>query len=502
MDPEVLAALGLPPDTTREQYLAAIRALNQRATAADTDRRAELRQSALERGLFTLGSDRERLFNAAAERDVGEARALAETWASSPAVPVGGPVGSFMQSRSYPDPDQPARSRGSYRAGGRGDDYREAVVDALCLRAGIKIKDPHPASADVDASPRGIAATLLSRAGVTVSDGDNLEGMIRRSFSTRDSGYPGQATGDFSAILIDAMNVASRVGYEVEPSTHRAWVGGPHAVSDFRLQHRVILGSAPSYLPVGEGGEYEMGVFSDDAAVPYKAVKHGRIVAFTLEMMLADSLGSTLRVLPGLGQAARRLEADLTYNHLLENSGAGPVMQSGENLFDAAHDNIAIAGEFNAALLGRGRLLLRKQQAVGNGGYLGLVPRVLLVPAERESEAELLIARSSKHLTGSFPGDAGGATSGLEASTPRWIANDLILVVESRLPDDVVYLIADSRQIDSIEMALLAESMSGPVFFEEQGFSTDTIRYKSRHSVGVRALDFRGMVKCPITDPS
>jgi HK97 family phage prohead protease len=489
MDPEVLAALGLPPDTTREQYLAAIRALNQRATAADTDRRAELRQSALERGLFTLGSDRERLFNAAAERDVGEARALAETWASSPAVPVGGPTGSFMQSRSYPDPDQPSRSRSSYRAGGRGDDFREAAVDALLLRAGIPIKDPHPAAGDIDASVRGLASICLSRAGRTVDQGDSLEGMVRRSFEgVRGGGIGAQSSDDFVGILVDALHVAARTGYEQEPASHRMWLR-PVPVTDFREQHRPILGSAPALREVLEGGEYETGALTDDAAVPYKVKKWGRIVSLTFEAIVNDSLGSFIRILPGLGQAARRTEADLVYNHLTENSGDGPQMQDENNLFDDTnHGNVVDAGTFDAAQLGLGRLRLRKQTAVG-GGILSLVPRYLIAPAERETEAEILLAQATKHI------DVAGAS---EAETPRWLAN-LVLVIEPRLADGAVYLAADSAQIDTIEMGLLGENMAGPRFFEEQGFRIDSQSWKARHVIGVRALDWRGLVKINLT---
>lgn len=482
VDAEILAALGLAPNATPEEIAAAVRSLNQRATAADTDRRAELRQSALERGLFTFGSDRERLFNAALERDVGEARALAETWAGSPAVPVGGPGGSWMQSRADRDPDQPIRSSYSrHSSGGRGDDFREAAIDALLLRCGVPVKDPHPAAGDIDASVRGLAAITLSRRGETIAGGDGLELMLRRSFEGMSlrNGIGAQGRDDFSGILEGAMHAALRRGYEDEPQTHRRWVR-PVPVSDFREQVRPILGSSPSLEKVLEHAEYEHGPLTDDST-RYVVDKYGRIISLSWEALVNDNLASFVRVIPGLGMAARRLEADLVYTHLESN----PEMQDTNDLFDAAHDNLATAGPFDAALLAVGRLLLRKQTALG-GGFMSLIPKFLIAPAEREHEAEVLLAAATRHVT-----------TATEAETPKWLAN-LELVVEPRLADDAVYLAADSAQIDTFELGTMA---GHPAFFEEQAFNVDSRAWKARHVVGVKALDWRGLVKLPIQDP-
>jgi hypothetical protein len=41
--------------------------------------------------------------------------------------------------------------------------------------------------------------------------------------------------------------------------------------------------------------------------------------------------------------------------------------------------------------------------------------------------------------------------------------------------------------------------MSGPHLETEQGFDTDETRWKVRHTAGAKALDFRGLVKMPIS---
>jgi phage major head subunit gpT-like protein len=76
--------------------------------------------------------------------------------------------------------------------------------------------------------------------------------------------------------------------------------------------------------------------FSDDGT-EYAVQKYGKIIALTWEALVNDNLGAFLRVQPALGQAARRLEADLVYSLFALNSGAGPAMQDGTNLFQINH---------------------------------------------------------------------------------------------------------------------------------------------------------------------
>jgi hypothetical protein len=204
-----------------------------------------------------------------------------------------------------------------------------------------------------------------------------------------------------------------------------------------------------------------------------------------------------VRVQPALGQAARRKEADLVYALFAENAGAGPTMQDAVALFHASHGNLAASGALNAATLGTGRTLLRKQTALG-GGYLALTPRFLICPAEFETEAEILLAAATKHVAGSVPAAAsGGSTSAIEATAPTWLTG-LTLVVEPRLADDAVYLAADSAQIDTIELGRLAENENGPFIEEEREFNRDVRRWKVRHVFGAKALDWRGLVRVPI----
>jgi hypothetical protein len=121
------------------------------------------------------------------------------------------------------------------------------------------------------------------------------------------------------------------------------------------------------------------------------------------------------------------------------------------------------------------------------GGYLSLVPRFLLVPAEKETAAEQLLAAATRQTV-----------AGPTAITPEWVAQ-LQLVVEPRLAATAAYLFADSAQIDTLELGLLTENMDGPAILEDREFVRDVFRTKVRHVFGAKFLDWRGTVKMPIS---
>lgn len=358
-----------------------------------------------------------------------------------------------------------------YGGSDNGTDFRAAAVDALLLRSGVQVGSAHPAARDISARVADLARTCVSRAGITVSGGDDK--LIKRAFST----------SDFPFILADATHRATLKGYEEEPSSHRQWVH-TQPVSDFRPQNRSILGSAPALAQVLEHGEYTEGSMSEDGT-SYSVLKYGKIVSISWEMLINDDLGSLLRIQPAMGMAARRKEADLVYGMFSENAGAGPTMQDGTTLFHANHGNIASAGALTAATLGEARSILRKVKALG-GGYMSLVPRYMLVPPDSETEAEILLAAATKHVS---------ATN--ETGTPQWLQK-LELVVEPRLAANAFYLAAGNSQVDTAELGLLEENMSGPTLERRGDFGVDSYSYKVRHVAGAKFLDWRGMVKVPL----
>ncbi|MCY1077410.1 prohead protease/major capsid protein fusion protein [Archangium lansingense] len=364
-----------------------------------------------------------------------------------------------------------APERGYDVPGQRGghDDFRAAAVDALVIRAGIKLDKPHPAAADLRHMPSvELARTALSRAGKRVGNLSPSE-TIKRAMTI----------SDFPLILTGAIGASVRTGYEQEPASHRIWVG-TDTVPDFREQMRPILGSAPDLEQIAELGEYKYGSLSEDAA-SFRVLKYGKALALSWELLVSDRLNAFIRVQPALGQAARRKEADLVYSLFKENSGNGPTMQDGVTLWHADHGN-TVTGTLNAAGLGLARTALRRQTAIG-GGFLALAPRFIICCPEDETTLDALLASTTRTKT-----------SDTEADRPDWIGK-LIPVIEPRLSVGAFFIAADSSQIDTITLALLEENASGPVIEEESEFNRDAHRMKVRHVAGAKALDWRGVVR-------
>jgi hypothetical protein len=355
-----------------------------------------------------------------------------------------------------------------------------AAADALLARAGVRVATPHPAARDfLGTSVVEIARACLSRGGRRDRGfgAEAPENVIRAAMTT----------SDFPFILENALNKSIRLGMEAPATSHRVWARVTEA-RDFKEQSRVLLGSAPALKRVPEMAEFENGAMEEDRSTMVPG-KWGRIVACSWEALVNDDLGAFLAVGPSLGLAALRAEADSLYSLITESALDGVDMQDGNPLFHASHANsLSVATgtgkPLTAAALGAARAKLRRQTGVG-GTLLNLAPRTLLVPPEREAEAEILVASSTIHV----------GQSAAEAA-PGWLSS-LQVVAEPRLENtDTVYLVASPQMIDCGEVSVLTGS---PFTEQDNQFETKAVRWRIDHSFAVGFLDWRGIVKLTLT---
>ncbi len=377
---------------------------------------------------------------------------------------------------------EPLGAAADVRGSSSGVDFVAAATDALAMRAGVRVDNPHAATRDVRTmSTLDIARTCLSQSGRPSRD---LSGMrlIKAAMTT----------SDFPSILENTLGKVLRAGYESDTQSHAIWVKRS-TVRDFKAVSRVLLGSAPALAAVPEGTEYTYGGLTENKA-SLQIGKYGKALCLTWETLINDDLQVFARVPAAMGAAARRAEADAVYALFTANSGAGQTMQDSANLFDAAHANVSsTVGAISTPTLGAARSLLRKQLALG-GGYLNLNPRFLIVPAESETLAEQVMAQATRHVTDTVSTN----TRKLDAPTPEWISR-LQLVVEPRLNASYgFYVAAGSDQIDHCELATL-EAEPAPVLEEERGFDIDANNYKVRHSFVAKFIDWKGIVRVPTT---
>ena len=200
-------------------------------------------------------------------------------------------------------------------------------------------------------------------------------------------------------------------------------------------------------------------------------------------MIVDDDLRAFQRIPTMFGASASRLYGDLVYNLFKEN----PVMSDGNRLFSAAHNNLVSTGSApSSESLSEMRVMLRKQTGL-QGETLDLQPRVILVPLELQTNAEILLHSVALPQEGMSQG----------VSNP-WV-NGLVPVADPRLSamsTTAWYMVADPKQIDTIEIAFM-DGQETPTIEEDQDFDTDSFRYKCRTIAGVGVMDWRGFVKNP-----
>lgn len=348
-------------------------------------------------------------------------------------------------------------------------DFRAAAVDALLIRGGVRVKEPHPAARDLrGASIADVGAILLRQRGRHT--GSLTRGEIIQAALT---------TSDLPLLLENVANKSVMVGFrENEIASHRAWTR-EGTLADFKTAKRVALSEAPGLEKVLEHGEFKHGKLSD-AAESAKLDTYGKILAISRQALINDDLGELTRTPQAMGQAAARLEADLVYAVLTSN----PTMRDGVALFHANHGNLASSGAAPTIdVMDTMRAKMRLQRGLAGLAYLNLRPRFLIVPATQEGNAEALTVSITPTKTSDV--------------APPWVRN-ITVVADARL--DAVsttawYLAADPAVHDTIEVLRLEGE---PVMLETNNkFERDELQMKVRIDVGAVALDWRGLTKNP-----
>ena len=269
------------------------------------------------------------------------------------------------------------------------------------------------------------------------------------------------------------MNRSLRARYMVAAPTYRAF-SQQRTYSDFRAHASVRDGDFPQPQPVLENGEVKLGAFSESRESTSVA-EFGVIVPFTRRLLINDNLGAIARVIASRGEAIARFEETRFYTMMLQASGAGPTLQETTRaVFNATEGTLAgTAAAITNASLGLGRAALRKMKT-RDGTDLNIAPSILLVGADKETEAQQLLS----------------TLYAAQASNVPIFANTLQLVVATQIPGNAWYLFADPMAGANFEWGLL-DGYSAPRFTTEMGFTTQGMRVKLEHDFGCGAIDYR-----------
>lgn len=426
-----------------------------KALAADRKRRADIKSLCGKFGFDELG---ESLCESGASLEAAQMRVL--ELASARMQPVGSSRYGIGMDES--------------------DKLRPLAAEGLYLRAGGTVEKPQEGSTQFRAmSLSQMARFFLERGGCSCSGMSDKQ--VASALLSGGQGKLLATRSDFKAIFADVAHRRLVQAYRDAPATWRSFVNVVSA-SDFKPIQGITLSNAPDLLKVNENAEYKTGDLKASQET-YRVAKYGRILSLTLEMIIDDDLRAFQRIPAMFGASASRLYGDLVYNIFKEN----PVMSDGNNLFSAAHGNLVSTGSAPSSdSLSEMRVMLRKQTGL-QGETLDLQPRVMLIPLELETNAEILLRSTA------LPQD--GMSQGV---VNPW-ANRLIPVADPRLSamsTTAWYMVADPNQIDTIEMAFM-DGQETPTIEEAEDYDTDSFRYKCRTFAGVGVMDWRGFVKNP-----
>lgn len=354
-----------------------------------------------------------------------------------------------------------------------------AAEDALCLRSSLGLEKPAPGAAELRGRTlRELAREYLERAGVSTRMMNNQQLAGAALGVVRLSGM--HTSSDFGSILSNVAQKVMQKAYAEAPSTWQAWCSVSEA-TDFKPSERPQLSEAPSLELINEHGEYTAGTFTDFKETNQLRT-YGRKFTVTRKTIINDDLGALLRIPRAFGAAGARRINDLVYFILTGNQ---VMAYDARSLFHAGHANLASpALPLGSDGLSKGREGMRTQTGPG-GAVLNIVPRYLLVPAALETTADVLLR------------SVASTDSDKNAGVHNPWQNSLVPVVESRLDANsktAWYLIADSAQIDTVEVMFL-DGVQEPVIEEVEIPDVDGRAYYVRLDVGARALDHRGMRK-------
>ena len=251
--------------------------------------------------------------------------------------------------------------------------------------------------------------------------------------------------------------------------------------NNFQEITQARLGELENIAQIGPGGEYSYGTVGEEAE-KYTLAKYGKIFGITMESLLNDNLRVFNQVPRKLGQTTRRIEDVLAFAVLTLNAAMG----DGVAIFHADHGNFGAGAAISITSLNAARLAFRKQKGkTDDDVYLNIVPAVLIIPPDTEGTAETLLKSEFD------PADQYHKKANI------W-RNKLELCVHPILSasSTAVWYLSAAPSQGGIVMCFL-NSAQQPQLEREVGFENDTLRWKIRHIVAAKCIDYRALYKNP-----
>jgi hypothetical protein len=366
--------------------------------------------------------------------------------------------------------DRDTRGLGNSTVTPRGMDEtetrRRGMEEALSFRLGGATELTERARPYAQDSIVDLAAARLGERRVPGSFGQR-EDLLQRAFHT---------TSDFPLLLANALNNGLAARYRYAQPTYRR-IARQRTYQDFRPHNTVRIGDFPDLLVVDpDGGELQGGTFSE-AREMTNVKAYGVRVNISRALLVNDTLHGIEQVLNDRGMAVARFEEKVAYGVILSGaSNNGPTMlETTRQMFNTTDGTLAAAAAaITNASLGLGRAALVKRTSK-DGNLLDLTAQILLVGADKQTEAQQIVA----------------PIQAAQAANVNVFSGVLDVITTARITGNAWYLFADPAVAPNFEWGLL-DGYTAPRFRLDEPFGIQGMSLSLEHDFGFGAIDFRG----------
>jgi hypothetical protein len=310
-------------------------------------------------------------------------------------------------------------------------------------------------------------------------------------------------TADFSGLVKNALNkIVVNQWEELGRAGYNWWqrVVTVEQFSSLQSVSGTLVGTVGTLPSVAEGAAYtELAI--GDSPETASFTKYGGYIPLTLELIDRDETRK-LRAYPReLANAGLRLISSLVAAIFTANSGVGPAMADGGNLFNATavtsaggHANLRTAAlsssEWEAvsqAVYNQPLLVKNAAGYYGAGPKMAVNPRYLLVPRALELTARKILYPFWENAANIHSENLQRGEMGDVVTVPEWSdANDWAAACDPRIAP-AIYV---GTRFGLMPEIFIAGSELSPAVF-----TNDEHRLKVRHFLAVWVNDFRPLHK-------
>lgn len=344
----------------------------------------------------------------------------------------------------------------------------DAIAAKLAPQLGVKF-EPTRGRALMDHSIVDMKASLLEARGVRTR---GLSAVDMATHSSSD--FPLAIGGGLTAVLgqmMQQMPVAlEKVAREIEADDYRT--GNSVTLTGTGVPKRVSEGGEIGHTTINEMGEAK--------AVPDD---FGQIFRLSNQALVNDAraLGLLADITRLMMKGATELKRQTLLSPLVSNSGLGQTMRDGNTLFHASHGNLAASGAaISIATLSAARTAMRRQKDT-NGSVLNVEPAYLVVPPEKETEANQIVAQ----ISAAAVADVNPFSTRLEVVTEAGLSNV-----------NAWYLAADPMLVDGLTFAYLS-GQRNPVVEAKDGWETLGMEMRLVWAIGAALHGYQGWYRNP-----